>query len=278
MPIRKFVFKDEKSHKFWNVSWEDDEPCEYTVHYGKVGSDGVEKEVECENGIEDIEKVIKSKVKKGYQPDLPAPVEAAFDHSVEDIARNLNAQFKIGYIIKNTNTSETFNYKNEKGLVHFDYQDGGGNGWEVLIKDGKGLIKSLDHELAFFTSSCEIAEYIFRGAPQELIVSINDSDDITHGMWTNDNGTWLENVIEEDYFGDDDDILTDDYADAFLYFNKQDDYQSFYRYNEEAVNIAYQDKAITKEEVIKIMELMEVKTDENLARVDQIVADLSSMY
>jgi len=64
---RAFVFKDEKSHKFW---WIDYSGCDFAVNYGKAGAHGkyeikeFESEAECEK---QAEKLIASKLKKGYK-------------------------------------------------------------------------------------------------------------------------------------------------------------------------------------------------------------------
>lgn len=66
---RAFVYKDEKSHKFW---WIDYSGCSFAVNYGKYGSIGkyevkeFDSEEEC---IKEAEKLIRSKVRKGYVED-----------------------------------------------------------------------------------------------------------------------------------------------------------------------------------------------------------------
>ena len=63
---RAFVYKDEKSHKFWWIDYSD---CSFAVNYGKYGSIGkyevkeFDSEEECSK---EAEKLIRSKVKKGY--------------------------------------------------------------------------------------------------------------------------------------------------------------------------------------------------------------------
>lgn len=66
---RAFIYKDEKSHKFW---WIDYSGCCFAVNYGKYGSIGkyevkeFDTEEEC---LREAEKLIRSKVKKGYVED-----------------------------------------------------------------------------------------------------------------------------------------------------------------------------------------------------------------
>lgn len=66
---RAFVYQDEKSHKFWWIHYD---KCCFAVNYGKYGSIGkfdikdFDTEAEC---IKEAEKLIRSKVKKGYVED-----------------------------------------------------------------------------------------------------------------------------------------------------------------------------------------------------------------
>ena len=62
---RAFIYKDEKSHKFWCIDYSG---CDFSVNYGKSGSIGkfeikeFETEEEC---LKQAEKLIRSKEKKG---------------------------------------------------------------------------------------------------------------------------------------------------------------------------------------------------------------------
>ena len=66
---RAFIYKDEKSHKFW---WIDYSGCDFAVNYGKFDSIGkfeikdFDTEEEC---LKQAEKLIHSKKKKGYVED-----------------------------------------------------------------------------------------------------------------------------------------------------------------------------------------------------------------
>lgn len=66
---RAFIYKDEKSHKFWWIDYSD---CEFAVNYGKFGSIGkfeikeFDTEEEC---LKQVVKLIRSKEKKGYVED-----------------------------------------------------------------------------------------------------------------------------------------------------------------------------------------------------------------
>ena len=65
-PVR-LVYKDDKSHKFWEITVEG---SAYTVRFGKVGTDGQTKTKNLDSGDEAIasaKKQIKAKEKKGYR-------------------------------------------------------------------------------------------------------------------------------------------------------------------------------------------------------------------
>ena len=57
----KLIYKDDKSNKFWNIEYT---PNEYKVNYGKKNTNGQKKYKK--SNIKDIEKLIESKLKKGY--------------------------------------------------------------------------------------------------------------------------------------------------------------------------------------------------------------------
>lgn len=63
MKERKFIFTDEKSNKFWNISWDD---TSFTVTYGRIGASGTAKTTEASNVENEVNKLISSKTKKGY--------------------------------------------------------------------------------------------------------------------------------------------------------------------------------------------------------------------
>lgn len=61
-----FIFKDEKSQKFWNIETNENQ---FTVTYGKLGTAGTKQEKAYENPekcLQEAEKLIKEKMKKGY--------------------------------------------------------------------------------------------------------------------------------------------------------------------------------------------------------------------
>ncbi|NPD80930.1 WGR domain-containing protein [Prevotella sp. PINT] len=66
---RGFVYKDDKTHKFW---WIDYSGCSFAVGYGRCGSIGTfglkefDTEEECRK---EAEKIIRSKINKGYVED-----------------------------------------------------------------------------------------------------------------------------------------------------------------------------------------------------------------
>ena len=66
---RAFVYKDEKSYKFWWIDYSD---CSFAVNYGKCGSIvkfELKKFDTKEDCQKETEKLIRSKVKKGYVED-----------------------------------------------------------------------------------------------------------------------------------------------------------------------------------------------------------------
>lgn len=58
----KFIFKDNKSDKFWNIEYTNNE---YKVHYGKTGTKG--QKISKKVSLDKIEKLIEGKKKKGYK-------------------------------------------------------------------------------------------------------------------------------------------------------------------------------------------------------------------
>lgn len=60
----RLEFVDDSSNKFWHILWGSES---YTVVYGKIGSIGVAKTEECDDVEEKVEKLINSKIKKGYE-------------------------------------------------------------------------------------------------------------------------------------------------------------------------------------------------------------------
>ena len=58
----KLIYKDEKSNKFWNIEYT---PDEYRVNFGKKNTKG--KTQYKKSNIKDTEKLIVSKLKKGYK-------------------------------------------------------------------------------------------------------------------------------------------------------------------------------------------------------------------
>ena len=58
----KLIYEDDKSNKFWNIEYKSNE---YKVNYGKKNTNG--KKQYKKSNIKDIEKLIESKLKKGYK-------------------------------------------------------------------------------------------------------------------------------------------------------------------------------------------------------------------
>lgn len=66
--IEYYEFKDEKSEKFWEIKYDniDEEKIKYIVKYGKIKTSGSVSKPKMDN-IKNIEKIIETKVKKGYK-------------------------------------------------------------------------------------------------------------------------------------------------------------------------------------------------------------------
>lgn len=62
-----YIFKDEKSDKFWEIKFEDtkDEKRKFIVRYGKVDTPGSKAEPKLDT-ITNIKKLIETKINKGY--------------------------------------------------------------------------------------------------------------------------------------------------------------------------------------------------------------------
>ena len=67
MSKNKLVYKDAKSHKFWQIAAKG---SAINILYGKVGTNGqssVKKAKSPDAAKAEVEKLIKSKLKKGYK-------------------------------------------------------------------------------------------------------------------------------------------------------------------------------------------------------------------
>lgn len=58
----KLIYKDVKSSKYWNIEYNN---TDYKVHYGKTGTKGLT--LSKKSSLDKIEKLIESKIKKGYK-------------------------------------------------------------------------------------------------------------------------------------------------------------------------------------------------------------------
>ena len=83
----QLIFQKDNSHKFWNIEVEGNT---HTVNYGRVGTDGQTKTKEFTDeaaALKDANKLIASKVKKGYQEASAAPSTV-----VPSLVTNVEAQ------------------------------------------------------------------------------------------------------------------------------------------------------------------------------------------
>ena len=65
--IKYFVFNDDKSNKFWEIKYEDNngDKRKYIVRYGKVDTPGSRSKPKMDT-LTNINKIIDNKIKKGY--------------------------------------------------------------------------------------------------------------------------------------------------------------------------------------------------------------------
>ena len=65
--IKYFVFNDDKSNKFWEIKYEDnnEDKRKYIVRYGKVDTTGSRSKPKMDT-LTNINKIIDNKTKKGY--------------------------------------------------------------------------------------------------------------------------------------------------------------------------------------------------------------------
>lgn len=64
--MRRFIFTNKKSNKFWNIEVEDDT---LITHFGRIGTNGqqsIKSFGSNEQANKEANKLIKSKMKKGY--------------------------------------------------------------------------------------------------------------------------------------------------------------------------------------------------------------------
>ncbi len=66
--IKYYELKDDKSEKFWEIKYDNtkEEKIKYIVRYGKIKTPGSVSKPKMDN-IKNIEKIIETKVKKGYE-------------------------------------------------------------------------------------------------------------------------------------------------------------------------------------------------------------------
>lgn len=104
---RCFEYKDDKSNKFWNITWCNDDDF-YTITYGRCGTNGTIQEKEADDLEKDVVKIIKSKLKKGY-------VELDDNYLVFD-----NINFKLA-VIETLCINTDFSYENTAKKRNVDF-------------------------------------------------------------------------------------------------------------------------------------------------------------
>lgn len=88
--MARYEYNDEKSSKFWEI---EQDGHEFTVRYGRIGSDGQSKTKlfdDAATATKEAEKLIRSKTKKGYElvPETPSEESAAAVASGSSDERN----------------------------------------------------------------------------------------------------------------------------------------------------------------------------------------------
>lgn len=125
---RNFVYQDGQSHKFWNIEINGQE---YTVNYGKAGTQGqtqtkaFKSEAECQKAAD---KLIAEKVKKGYLEETPTVATSAATTTAEGTATSKATDGKpaittMSYedVLKKLKVKELFDYWNGDDDDYNDY-------------------------------------------------------------------------------------------------------------------------------------------------------------
>lgn len=119
--MRRFEYKDAKSHKFWEIETEGDA---FTVRYGKFGTDGqvqTKTFASADKAEAEAEKMIKSKTKKGYvevQADAKTQAQAKAKTAA---AGSRNADLEAAIV---ANPDDVGAWQ-----VYFDWLQGQGDPW-----------------------------------------------------------------------------------------------------------------------------------------------------
>jgi predicted DNA-binding WGR domain protein len=115
---RFFTFKDMSSHKFWEITVEENKQ---TVSFGKVGANGSIKQKEFANNelcLVDTEKLIKEKMKKGY-------IETSFSMKIEDNQDSTYNDKILNYLTVQveSNKAKLNSYQDLHGFLREVYQE-----------------------------------------------------------------------------------------------------------------------------------------------------------
>ena len=78
-----YYYNDDKSHKFWEITYDSEKGGEYKIRFGKIGSKG------CQNTkidtLENIEKLIQTKIKKGYIMNSNQPLQITLEKIISKL-------------------------------------------------------------------------------------------------------------------------------------------------------------------------------------------------
>ena len=202
-------FKDEKSHKFWEIEFDQYEDLIITT-YGKIGTIGktTEKEIDCET-IEEakvyLDKQIAGKVKKGYQEKKIDPTRklSILVKQLKELKNEL--EMTTVYLITTKEEKPTKTTINRIGGLPIGIDE---VKWPKN-KEGKPLIHAYTIDLSKFSqreyqedsSDYRAISYFVDEESEELTTLINvflTEEDIQKGEWDNCPYDFTESSIFED--------------------------------------------------------------------------------
>ena len=189
MATTRLEFKDSNSSKFWQIEVED---SSHTVTYGRIGTDGTSKTKEFDDqeaAEKDAQKLINSKVKKGYKEASAEGESTGGDgEKLVEILKPLCSTPADEQVLEKLAAKVKTFEENEdgSGTIVFDHEEYDEN--EIRFqRGGKGKIKYIDNMPKSF---CEIAE-----AVTEFVWDAGGPDG---GYSQEGDDPWLVDEFEED--------------------------------------------------------------------------------
>jgi predicted DNA-binding WGR domain protein len=190
MSTKRFEYNDDKSNKFWEISISENS---HTVCYGRVGTNGQQKTKEFDSEEEaqkDADKLIKSKVKKGYVEVANSEGEAAVEGPGDKLVALLSP-------LCSTPADHDVLEKLAAKVISFE-EDKSGKGTVVVQGDGyenegslqRGSKDAVEYSEGMPKSFCEIAEVV--------TYFTWDAGGPDGGYHQSGDDTWLVDEIEDD--------------------------------------------------------------------------------